>query len=92
MTAGLIRGPGNPVPGVYIFCFVDPQRNVWKPVYVGQADSIRDRLANHDRWDEARRLGATHIHAKAVSHEGSRLLIERELIQRFQPELNVQHK
>lgn len=82
----------NPIPGIYIFCFVNPQKNVWEPLYIGETESFKDRFANHDRWDEACRLGATHVHAMAVQQAGARLLIEKELIQRFQPVLNVQHK
>lgn len=78
------------VPGLYIFsCQV---ANEWRPLYVGQASSFKERLPNHERLDEARRLGATHIHAKVVREKSLRDKWERLLIQSLNPRLNVQHR
>lgn len=76
--------------GIYIFCGVNSQ-NHWVPLYIGQADSFRNRIPSHEQWTPAVRLGATHVHAKAVP-EAMLDAIERELIATFQPRLNVQHK
>lgn len=81
----------NDVAGIYIFTGVN-QANQWVPLYIGQASSLADRLANHERWQEAVRLGATHIHARTVSQQATRNLIEQELIQAYQPRLNTQLK
>jgi len=70
----------NDVAGVYIFTGLN-QANQWEPLYIGQASSLAVRLATHERWTEAARLGATHIHAKAVQKQTDRDLIEQELIQ-----------
>jgi excinuclease UvrABC nuclease subunit len=77
------------VAGVYIFCGLTPQRQ-WRAYYIGQADSFQSRLPGHERWDEAARLGATHVHARVVPQAASRDTVERELIQAYQPPLNVQ--
>lgn len=81
----------NNVGGVYIFAGVTPQ-NQWKAYYIGKADSFQSRIPSHERWDEAVRLGATHVHAKAVSQEAARVQVETELIQAYQPSLNTQLK
>jgi excinuclease UvrABC nuclease subunit len=77
--------------GIYIFCGVN-KKNEWTPLYIGQTDSFLNRLPSHDRWNDARNLGATHVHAKAVSQQASRDKLEADLIQSFQPSLNTQLK
>ncbi len=79
----------NDVAGVYIFSGINPQ-NQWVALYVGQTDSFRNRIPSHEKWSPAVRAGATHVHARAESLEATRLAIERELIQAFQPSLNSQ--
>jgi excinuclease UvrABC nuclease subunit len=89
-----INDPGaswKEVAGVYIFAGIN-QANQWVPLYIGQASSLAARLATHERWSEAKRLGATHIHARAVAKQSDRDAIERALIEAFQPHLNSQLK
>lgn len=83
-------GEWNPVAGLYIFTYFDGQ--LWRPVYVGQADDFSNRLPNHERWDEARRFGATHVHAKVVPLAANRDTLETRLIAHLQPVLNKQKK
>lgn len=78
------------VAGIYIFAKSD--QGQWQPIYVGQASSFKDRMANHERWAEAQRLGATHVLALIVPQQASRDGIERSLIQTFEPPLNQQLK
>lgn len=85
------EGPWEDVGGVYIFAGINPQ-NVWIPIYVGQATSFYTRFPTHERWSEAELRGATHIHAKVVWQEATRLKIERELIREYDPPLNIQLK
>ena len=75
------------------YMFVKPSGNGYLPVYIVQADSLKIRLANHERLSEAKRAGAT----LAMSHtspsgEQARLAEERDLIAKWSPPLNVQHK
>lgn len=79
------------VGGIYIFARQINQYH-WMAFYIGQAKSFRDRLPNHENWTPAVRLGATHIHAMLVSQVANRDMIEAELIEAFQPALNVQLK
>lgn len=78
----------NDKAGIYIFASITPQ-NQWKALYIGQADSFKSRLANHERWAEAQRLGAAHVHAIVVPLQANRDSLERQLIQAFQPPLNT---
>lgn len=77
------------IAGVYIFCFITPQ-NKWRPLYVGQAESLAERIPNHERWLEAQCLGATHVHAVAVPTAAMRDDLEQKLIHAFQPQMNQQ--
>ena len=78
------------VGGNYIFA--RQQSNGWYLLYVGQCDSFRKRMPTHERWAEAVRLGATHVLAHVNQNDSLRLLEERDLIRRYAPELNVQHR
>ena len=81
--------------GVYVFAGLGTNQegqSVWYGYYVGQTTSFAERLPNHERWDEAAKLGATHVHARIEQDSGQRSLIEHDLIQRFQPTLNVQDR
>ncbi len=79
----------NEVAGVYIFTALDDQKR-WIPLYVGQADSFRTRIPSHEQWNPAVQLGATHIHAMEVPLTANRDMVEQDLIQAYQPSLNVQ--
>jgi excinuclease UvrABC nuclease subunit len=79
----------NDVAGLYIFA-VNTSQNNWRALYVGQADSFKDRLSSHERWREAQLLGAKHIHALPIQLEANRDIFEELLIQNLQPQLNVQ--
>ncbi|SRR6266498_650429 len=81
----------NAVAGVYIFCGINEQGQ-WSPLYIGQAESLAQRIPNHDRWRAAAQLGATHIHALVVPDEATRAEVEAELIRAYQPRLNIRLK
>ena len=78
----------NDVPGVYIFAGLDADLRWWYAKYIGQTTSFSNRLPSHERWEEATRQGATHIHAKVVQDEYQRIAIESALIQSYHPPLN----
>ena len=68
------------------------QNQKWNIYYVGQCDSFESRLPNHERWEEAQRLGATHVLAVVLSLKGSRDSLEQSSIADLQPPLNVHHR
>lgn len=80
----------NDVPGLYIFSYV--RAEAWYALYVGQAESFRTRLPDHERLNDAVRMGATHIHAMIVRQQYLRDEWERMLIRNLQPPLNIQHR
>lgn len=82
----------NDVAGIYIFAKPGTQDGRWIALYIGQTKSFKDRLNDHERWEEARRLGATHVHAMSVTLADNRDRIEEALIQACQPALNEQLK
>ncbi len=78
----------NAVGGVYIFSYFDGQ--YWRPLYIGETDNFSRRLPTHERWTDAQRAGATHIHAITVQQAAMRAALEQRLIQDYQPPLNTQ--
>ena len=50
------------------------------------------KASTHERWLEATRLGATHIHVRVEPLAMLRAAMEQQLIQTYQPRLNVQGK
>lgn len=79
-------------PGNYVFAKQIANGN-FVPLYFGQAASLKARLPNHDVWPLAVRRGATHVMAHTTpAGEKARLDEERDLIERWNPELNVQHR
>jgi len=79
----------NSVSGIYMFCALN-QQNQWEPLYIGQTDSFLSRLPNHEKWVASVSLGAQAVLATVIPTQASRDLIERQLIQHFQPLLNKQ--
>ena len=67
----------NDVGGNYIFTRQTPTG--WVCIYIGQTQSFKDRIPNHEVWPCARRQGATHIHAHSNSNADARLREERDL-------------
>lgn len=79
------------VGGIYIFAKQVVAGN-WHALYIGQAKSFADRLTNHERWPDAVRHGASHVHAMVVAGQSDRDAIEERLIRMFQPPLNTHHR
>jgi len=78
-------------PGIYIFSGKN-KSDEWVALYIGQASSFSERLNKHERWQEAKDLGATHIHTIVITEQTSRDHIEQDLISQYQPCLNTNLK
>lgn len=80
----------NPVGGVYVFA----QETIadYSPLYIGKAESFKERLPCHERWDDAARAGATCILACVIPTEAIRDAVEQAMIRQYQPKLNTQHR
>ena len=72
---------------VYMFCCVED--NEYIPVYIGKAEDLPDRLSGHERIDEARDLGATHLLVYASDPKYKD--VETWLIAHHNPTLNKHH-
>lgn len=65
----------------------------WQPVYFGEAVDLSRRIPGHERWEEARRLGATRVMAHTTQGGvDARCAEERDLIALWNPQLNSQHR
>ena len=80
----------NDVPGFYAFATAGALSYSIK--YIGICDSFKSRLAKHERWDEAVRLGANVILAAVQKNALYRSKVEADLIGNFNPPLNVHHR
>lgn len=80
------------LPGNYMM--VAAIRQGLRPVYIGRSDdSLADRIPFHERMDDAIAAGAAYVYA-AVNTTGNQARRDEEidLIARWQPILNVQHR
>ena len=75
----LMDSTWNDVPGNYIFAKeVSPHK--WQGVYIGETESFKDRLPNHNELPCIKRNGGTHIHAHINSDSHARLDEEKDLL------------
>ncbi len=81
----------NHVAGIYIFARPINNSN-WQALYIGKTDDFSSRIPNHEQWNSAIRLGATHVHALVVPQAATRDTWEKLLIAHLQPSLNEQYK
>jgi len=76
--------PGN-------FAFVKMADDVCCPLFFGEThDAVEQRFQSHVAWDEAVRLGATHIHWRGNDDEAARLSEVDDLVANYAPPLNAQ--
>jgi hypothetical protein len=75
------------------YMFVKPSGiNLYVSVYIGQANSLKSRLPNHERLADAKRAGATVIMSHTTpAGETARLAEEQDLIAKWAPALNTHH-
>ena len=77
----------NDVPGNYIFAKQVP--GGWQPLYIGETQSFKTRIPNHEKWPCVRRYGVTHIHAhRNDGGTAARKAEETDLLARFDPPCN----
>jgi hypothetical protein len=78
--------------GNYAFVKQLPNGN-FTPLYFGETGDLQTRIPNHDRWEDARRAGMTHVMAHtASSDEASRMAEEKDLVQKWHTSLNTEHR
>jgi hypothetical protein len=78
----------NDVPGNYIFA-KETSPNRYTPIYIGESESLKDRLSNHDKLPCVQRHGGTHIHAHTTSGgQDIRRAEESDLLTKWDPPCN----
>ena len=79
------------VPGNYIYAKKNSS-GYWDACYIGQTESLKDRLGDHEKETCAKRYGATHIHVHSNGNgEAARKAEEKDLILKQQPPCNEQY-
>ena len=73
--------------GIYMFINSEKPQKI---IYIGQTKCFSERLPNHERWNEAKKLGADRV-AIALVNKRDLDKIEKLLIQECKPLLNEQH-
>ena len=75
-------------PGNYIFA-KETSIGRWKPIYIGETDSLQDRLSNHEKMPCVKRHGGTHVHVHTdPSEEELRRAEELDLLANWGPSCN----
>lgn len=77
----------NDVAGNYIFAKETSPHN-WEAVYIGETESFKDRLPNHNELPCIRRNGGTHIHVRVNKDSLTRKAEETDLIATGKPPCN----
>jgi hypothetical protein len=76
--------------GNYIYAKVNA-KNLWEPLYIGEAEDLKSRVATHEKRDCVRRNGVTHIHAHLTPGDRSiRLNEETDIRNNFTTTCNDQ--
>lgn len=80
--------PALPEPAVYAFARPGPDGRGWTPVFLSRTANLAGRLDGHERWEEARLLGATHVLALFQPERATREATEADLLAALRPVLN----
>jgi hypothetical protein len=77
-------------PAIYVFGkYIGSQ---WVALYIGEAENLRARLTNHEKWSAAVALGMNGVHVHHhIGTEAQRKADEAALIRAYRPTLNIQH-
>lgn len=75
-------------PGNYIYA-KESSPGRWSPIYIGETESLEDRLSNHPKLPCIRRHGGTHVHVHiSSSDEEVRRAEEADLLEKWNPPCN----
>lgn len=82
----------KPVPAVYVFGRFKANAaggSTYDVLYVGQTDSLADRIPQHEKWPCVVEHGANTIGVHRDPDEDSRRRIEADLIEEHDPPCNI---
>lgn len=75
-------------PAVYAFARPGFGGKGWVIVFLSRTANLAGRLKGHERWDEAKLLGATHILVHEREERDVREYVEADLLACLKPVLN----
>jgi hypothetical protein len=75
-------------PAVYAFAKPGPGGRGWTPVFLSRTANLAQRMAWHERWEEACRLGATHVLIHQRNARDAREAVEADLLAVLRPIMN----
>jgi hypothetical protein len=81
----------KPVAANYAFLKQMPS-GLFVVLYFGETDNLSERLSGHECWPKAVRLGVNHVVAHPTPNAMARYAEERDLISRWNPPMNKQHR
>ena len=71
-----------------VYAFARPSGRSWVPVFISRTANLAGRLSRHPQWDEARRLGATHVLVHRPGERDAREAVEADLLGALKPVMN----
>ncbi|MGE0045606.1 MAG: hypothetical protein AB7J28_06095 [Hyphomonadaceae bacterium] len=85
------RPDGNFPVAAAVYAFARPVAGGrgWAPVFLSRTANLSARLERHERWAEARLLGATHILVHQRDERDVREFVEADLLETMKPVLNA---
>ncbi|MGE3302938.1 MAG: hypothetical protein AB7M12_07465 [Hyphomonadaceae bacterium] len=75
-------------PAVYAFARPGVGGRGWVPLFLSRTANLAQRMASHEIWDEALRLGATHVLIHQSQARDAREAVEADLLAVLRPVLN----
>ena len=76
------------VPGNYIFAKLS-KPHTWKATYIGETESLKDRIPNHNELPCIQRNKCTHVHAHVNRDSQARLAEEKDLLANHTTPCNI---
>lgn len=89
-----LRPDGAFPEGPAVYAFARPGSGAgygcrnWTPLFMSRTANLSVRMAGHERWDEARRMGATHVMILAFNERAEREAAEHDLVEALRPVMN----
>lgn len=75
-------------PAVYCFARPGPGGRGWTPLFLSRTGNLSKRLACHEQWPDALRLGATHVLVCQHDERNAREYVEADLAKALRPVMN----
>ena len=72
-------------PAVYAFARPAFGGRTWTPLFMSRTANLAIRMSNHERWEEARLLGATHVLLLSFPERSEREAAEIDLADALRP-------